>query len=252
MRSSFCRLQTDFAKEKHLPYATPALSANRIRHTGGRDSVSLAEKAGKDGRSVKDLVLYIHGKGGNVAEAEHYKPLFAGADVVGLSYRSQTPWEAKEEFPPLVENLRAGHGKVTLIANSIGAFFAMNALSGRQIDRALFLSPIVDMEKLIRDMMAQANVTEADLRQRREIPTESGETLSWAYLTYVRSNPTVWQVPTSVLYGERDFLTSQETISAFAEKCGATLTIVPGGEHWFHTEEQMRALDAWICAEIGR
>lgn len=201
---------------------------------------------------MKDLALYIHGKGGNPAEAEHYRPLFAGEDVVGLSYCSQTPWEAKTEFPPLAEDLRAGHGRVTLIANSIGAFFAMNAFSEKQIDRALFISPIVDMEKLIGDMMAQAKVTEEELRRRREIPTDFGETLSWDYLTYVRTHPVVWRVPTSILYGERDFLTSQATVTAFAKECGADLTVVRGAEHWFHTEEQMRALDEWVCAVRNR
>lgn len=37
-----------------------------------------------------------------------------------------------------------------------------------------------------------------------------------------------------------------ETISAFAKRTGAELTVMPGGEHWFHTEEQMKFLDAWI------
>lgn len=37
-----------------------------------------------------------------------------------------------------------------------------------------------------------------------------------------------------------------ESISAFAEKVGAELTVMPGGEHWFHTDEQMHFLDAWI------
>ncbi|SHK90194.1 hypothetical protein SAMN05216582_12334 [Selenomonas ruminantium] len=32
----------------------------------------------------------------------------------------------------------------------------------------------------------------------------------------------------------------------FAEKHQAGLTVMEGGEHWFHTEEQMAFLDAWI------
>ena len=38
-----------------------------------------------------------------------------------------------------------------------------------------------------------------------------------------------------------------ETISAFAKRIGAELTVMPNGEHWFHTEEQMRFLDGWIA-----
>jgi len=49
--------------------------------------------------------------------------------------------------------------------------------------------------------------------------------------------------------GSRDNLTSLETISDFAKKNGATLTVMESGEHWFHTEEQMRFLDDWIRSE---
>ena len=41
-------------------------------------------------------------------------------------------------------------------------------------------------------------------------------------------------------------MTSKETITAFAKETGASLTIMPDGEHWFHTEKQMKFLDQWI------
>ncbi|MFR5889881.1 MAG: hypothetical protein ACLUFM_02740 [Lachnospiraceae bacterium] len=93
------------------------------------------------------------------------------------------------------------------------------------------------MEKLICDMMNRANVTVDELRARGEIPTEFGETLSWDYLCYVRTNPIMWSVPSRILYGETTH--SFETISDFAQRIGAPLTVMKGGEHWFHTEEQM-------------
>lgn len=138
---------------------------------------------------MKKLVLYIHGKGGSAAEAEHYKPLFPNCDVVGLEYTSQFPWEALNEFPTLFDELCPGYDSVDLIANSIGAFFAMHALSGKQIEKTHFISPVVDMEKLIMDMMGWANVTEDELHNKQTIPTNFGETLSWEYLCYVRANP---------------------------------------------------------------
>ena len=73
----------------------------------------------------------------------------------------------------------------------------------------------------------------------------------WQYLCYVRNNPIKWNIPTSVLYGENDNLTSFETISAFAEKTGASLTVMKNGEHWFHTAEQMKFLDNWIKENIN-
>ena len=195
---------------------------------------------------MKHLIVYVHGKGGGPDEAAHYGPLFPGCDVVGFDYGARTPWEAREEFPRYFDPLRTVCDSLTLIANSIGAFFSMSALSGRQVDRALFVSPVVDMERLIEGMMARANVTEDELRARGEIPTGSGETLSWDWLRDVRRHPIRWAVPTRILYGERDAMTPPETMTAFAARIGAPLTVMPGGEHWFHTPEQMAFLDRWI------
>lgn len=191
-------------------------------------------------------IVYIHGKGGTAEESTHYKPLFYDSDVIGLDYAAQTPWEAKEEFPLLFDVIFKNYKSVQIIANSIGAFFAMNALSDRQIEKAYFISPIVDMERLIADMMLWANVTEKELRDKKEIKTDFGETLSWDYLCFVREHPITWTIPTHILYGEKDNLTSYATISQFAKQRNAALTVMKNGEHWFHTEEQMEFLDDWI------
>ena len=199
---------------------------------------------------MKNIVIYVHGKGGSAQEAEHYGTLFPDAEVVGFDYRAQTPWEAKEEFLRFFAGQRERCGSLVLVANSIGAYFSMCASAETLIDRAYFISPIVDMEKLICKMMAWAGVTEQELAEKSEIPTEFGETLSWNYLCYVREHPNPWRVPTCILYGEHDNLTSMETITAFAEQTGAKLTVMPGGEHWFHTETQLAALQGWESCHI--
>jgi hypothetical protein len=201
---------------------------------------------------MKRPVVYVHGKGGSADEANHYRPLFPGRQVVGFDYRSQTPWEARGEFPRFFEQLRANCDSLTLVANSIGAFFSMSALSSELVDRALFISPIVDMEKLIADMMAWADVTEDELRSRKTVSTDFGETLSWDWLCDVRNHPIQWAVPTRILYGELDNMTSFETMSAFSARIGALLTVMPGGEHWFHTPEQMLFLDRWVKDSLHR
>ena len=194
----------------------------------------------------KTIVVYVHGKGGSAQEAEHYKPLFAHSEVVGFDYRAENPWQAKEEFPPFFERQRKNCDSLTLIANSIGAYFSLSALTEAHVDNAYFISPVVNMENLIGRMMQWASVTEQELAEKSEIPTSFGETLSWRYLCYVREHPNVWHVPTRILYGEKDHLTPPEIITAFAQKHKVLLTVMPGGEHWFHTEEQMRFLDEWI------
>ena len=202
---------------------------------------------------MKNLTVYVHGKGSSAGEVEHYKSLFPKDEVIGLDYHSQTPWEAKKEFFAFFTEQRSRCEHLTLVANSIGAFFALSALDETLVDRAYFISPIVDMEALIGNMMRWSNVTERELAEKREIATDFGETLSWDHLCYVRQHPISWNVPTCILYGERDHLTSIETVSAFAAQHRAKLTVMPGGEHWFHTEEQMRFLDKWITsARTGR
>ena len=156
---------------------------------------------------MKNLIIYIHGKGGNADEAQHYKSLFPDCDVIGFDYKSNTPWDAK----------------------------------------AYFISPIVNMEKLICNMMMWAVVSEETLREKKEIATDFGETLSWEYLCYVRENPIEWKIPTQILYGSTDNLTTLETMQEFANKVGAAITVMHGGEHWFHTDEQMKFLDRWIA-----
>ena len=76
---------------------------------------------------MKELVVYIHGKGGCAGESKHYKPLFPECEVVGLDYQTFTPWETDEEIREAVIKLKANYDDIVLIANSIGAFFSMNA-----------------------------------------------------------------------------------------------------------------------------
>ena len=156
---------------------------------------------------MKDVILYIHGKGGSAAESEHYRPLFPGRDVIGLDYQSFTPWETGAEIRSAVESLKPEYENIILIANSIGAYFSMNAEIGGMISRAYFVSPIVDMERLITEMMVWANVTEEQLEAEGVIAAGFDEDLSWEYLCYVRGHPVKWEVPTEILYGSRDNLT---------------------------------------------
>ena len=196
---------------------------------------------------MKKLILYLHGKGGSADEAEFYKPLFPNYDVVGVDYRATTPWETREEILDIYRWFAKQYDSISIIANSIGAFFGMNALSGVNLEHAYFISPVVDMERLIMDLMSWSNVSEEELADKKiiEMP-DWGEPLSWEYLCYVREHPISWHVPTDVLYGEKDVLIPFETVSRFAEQTGAKITIMKGGEHWFHTDEQIRFHDSWL------
>lgn len=191
-------------------------------------------------------IVYIHGKGGTAEEAGHYEALFPEHKVFGFDYKAETPWDAEKEFTEYFCSIREDYDSITIVANSIGAFFTLVSLSREQIEKAYFISPIVDMERLITAMMKSADVSECMLEKAGTVETESGDTLSWDYLSWVRRNPIKWNTPTSILYAQNDALQSFETVSAFSKGIGAELTIMENGEHWFHTKEQMAFLDEWI------
>ena len=195
---------------------------------------------------MKDVILYIPGKGGSAAESGHYRTLFPDCEVFGLDYQTFTPWETGAEIRSAAEKLKPEYENIILIANSIGAFFCMNAGIDSMIRKAYFISPIVDMEKLINDMMVWANVSEEELKEKGVIRTDFGEDLSWEYLCYIREHPIRWSVPTSIIYGNSDNFTRLETVRSFAKQHDAVLTVMENGEHWFHTDAQMQFLDDWI------
>ena len=45
-------------------------------------------------------------------------------------------------------------------------------------------------------------------------------------------------------------MTSFSTMTDFSKKINANITVMSGGEHWFHTKEQMYFLDNWIKSNI--
>ena len=195
---------------------------------------------------MKRAILYIHGKGGSAGEADRFRAVCPGFDVLGVDYQGELPWEAAPQIAAAYDEARRQYEHITLLANSIGAYFAMLALGDRASDRALFVSPVLDMERLILDMMGRAGVSEQTLRERGEIPTDFGETLSWEYLSYVREHPIAWQAPTEILYAGGDHLVSRQSVERFAAEHGAGLTVLEDGEHWFHTKAQLAFLDNWV------
>jgi hypothetical protein len=122
----------------------------------------------------------------------------------------------------------------------------MNALGNKPIKQAYFISPMVNLEKLICNMMIgwespKMNFTKRKLCRRISARRFRGNTCA----TCVKI-PSSGASPRRFLYGSNDNLTSLETMREFAQKIGAPLTVMDGGEHWFHTAEQMAFLDKWI------
>lgn len=197
------------------------------------------------------VYLYVHGKGGNAKEAEQYIGVVDGV-VDAVEYEDYSPCVVKELILEKFLQLEKEYDEINIIANSIGAYFSMLALQNKNVKNAFFISPIVDMEKLILNMMAFANVSEKELESKKEIKTNFGETLSWKYLCFVRQNPIIWHAHTFVLYGEKDNMTSLETIENFVKGHDALLSVMKNGEHWFHKKEQMDFLYCWLKDNIKK
>ena len=196
---------------------------------------------------MKNAVIYVHGKGGNAEESNHYKQFFDdNFEIIGFDYKSLNPWDAKIEFINYFNTIISKYNKIYLIANSIGAYFSLISLTDMPIEKAMMISPIIDMESIILNMMKCENITEDKLMSEKEIETSFGEPLSWEYLSYVRKNTIHWDIPTNILFADNDNMTSVDTMTNFANKINANLTTMKDGEHWFHTDEQMKFLDNWF------
>jgi len=121
-------------------------------------------------------------KGGSYLETEQFKNICLDFDVFGVDYNDYFPWIVKNKIMEVYDKISEKYDYIYVLANSIGAYFTMHTLQNFKIEKALFISPILDMEQLIVDMMSWANVSEKELSERKEIPTDFGETLSWEYL----------------------------------------------------------------------
>ena len=80
--------------------------------------------------------------------------------MIGVDYNDYLPWIVQNQIQTVYDEAHKRYDKIYLIANSIGAYFAMHTLQACDIEKALFISPVLDMESLILDMMSWVNVSE--------------------------------------------------------------------------------------------
>lgn len=215
------------------------------------------------GAPAARVVLAVHGSGSNKADAPirllAQRAAEKGAQVLsfdlpGHGARPAGPCTAQEAADDLRAVLRWAQARWTqmdLFACSLGAYCSLLACADAPLGRAWFLSPVVDMRRLIEERMAWLGVTAARLAREREIPTPMGEPLSWDYYAYVCAHPVeAWPLETYILRGAGDDLCGEETILAFARRFSAAVETVPGAGHYFHTDADLRALDAWLARTL--
>ena len=156
-----------------------------------------------------------------------------------------------KELLQIIEYSKNYWKNISVFGNSLGAYFSLLAFKDENISKAFFLSPVIDMEQIIRKIMMWFNITEEKLEKEKIIFTPMGQNLYWDYYCYVKENPIIkWDIPTYILYGAKDNLCEKDIILNFTEKFGCTLEISQNSEHYFHTEEDLVKLKKWFEKNI--
>ncbi len=101
------------------------------------------------------------------------------------------------------------------------AFAEVAVPKGYQV---LFVSPILDMKEFVDDLSTRED----------------------DYYGWVINNPiTLWDAPLFILRPEVDLFVSEEVGRDFISRHQCHITIMPDGEHWFHTAKQLAFLKEW-------
>ncbi len=209
------------------------------------------------------VYIFVHGKKSQKEEAEGFAEIAdrKGYQVVSFDLPEHGERRAGDGKCTVQNGVRdlcvisnfvaENWGDLSLFGTSLGAYFSLIAYQDLQFTKCLFLSPILDMERLIQNMMRSCNVTEDLLREKQEIPTPMGETLSWSYYIYVKEHPIIkWNNPTAILYGSQDHLTERHIVDRFVKKFHCDLEVLQNGEHYFHTKEQIEVVDQWLKLHV--
>ena len=161
------------------------------------------------------------------------------------------PQNCSRDLAAVLAYAKANDEEISLFACSMGAYFSLLTFADQAIERAWFLSPVTDMERIIHNIMGYCNVSEEEFERQKIVQTPF-ETLYWDYYQYVKEHPvTRWSHPTHILRGETDTLSESDIVAGFANRFGCELVEQKGGEHWFHTPEQLDYFRGWLKGRLG-
>ena len=210
------------------------------------------------GDESKKIILAVHGMMSDkadvpieilaeVSEKYGYQVLSFDLPKHGERKNEITPLNPKvctKELNEIYDILKEKWNTISLFTNSIGAYFSLLAYKDKKIEKAFFLSPLLDMRKVIENMMSAFGVTEERLKAEKEIALPIGETLYWDYYSYVKKNPiTKWETETHILCGEKDEICNVETTKKFSKEFNCKLEILENSEHYFYRKEQLEKLE---------
>lgn len=153
------------------------------------------------GAPAEKLYLFVHGKCSRKEDAAPFAELAVKKEFQVLSFDLPEHGERKNlSYPCTAENgvhdlaiirayIEAGPWKqVSLHAVSLGAFLSLLAFPEFRFEKVLFLSPVLDMERLIRNMMqwfyaSGTALLRSSTPQATTSPKEPSWTPSWSAFT---------------------------------------------------------------------
>ena len=179
------------------------------------------------GEKSEKVFLFVHGLHGNKEEALAFAEVAVpkGYQVLGVELPLDSkPWEVLPLLNEVCDYLYSNWKSVSVRANSIGSWFSLLAFQSKKVDQALFVSPILDMKEFVDDLSTRED----------------------DYYGWVINNPiTLWDAPLFILRPEVDLFVSEEVGRDFISRHQCHITIMPDGEHWFHTPKQLAFLKEW-------
>lgn len=187
---------------------------------GSTPALIIGEKSDK-------VFLFVHGLHGRKEEALAFAEVAVpkGYQILSIDLPvEREPWEVLPRLNEVRDFLYENWKNVSVRANSIGSWFSLLAFQNMKVEQALFVSPILDMKKFI------------ELMPQREDD----------YYEWVVNHPiTRWDASTYILRPAVDPVVSEEVGRDFINQHQWQVTLMPDGEHWFHTPEQLAFLKEW-------
>lgn len=186
------------------------------------------------GEKTDKVFLFVHGHGGNKEEAQAFAEVAnpMGYQVIGIDLPvMEMPEIVMDLLSDVTQYLKQNYRSINVRANSIGCWFSMLAFQQVGLDKALFVSPLLDMKTFI---------DSADYKDDR-------------YYEWVLSHPIErWDAETFILRPRRDAVVAEKVYDSFLSQHPCQVEIVENGEHWFHTAEQLEILRQWEMKTLDK
>lgn len=215
------------------------------------------------GAPADRLIVAVHGMMGS---KDDFEPLAEEAAAKGFQVLSFdlpehggrkregiacNPPNAVKDLTSVMEYAQTLSSRISLYACSLGAYFSLLTYPDTQLEQCLFQSPVVDMSRLISNMMKAAGVSEERLKEERVIANPYGPQLEWAYYSYVKAHPIEkWAFRTAIVMGADDEVSEVDAVKGFASRFAADLTLLEGSQHYLHTVEEIGAIRTWIMGKL--